>query len=326
MVQSALGTDTEMIDPGEVGANANWDYSNVMKDETVPTTIFEFTDPSVSSSANLFPDANIAVVFSGFDPNTQPVTFYNKSSDKYEVIGNALPLTSIVFSDPQTIMEFPFSYGDVLTDNFTGESNFNNFITYIKGAVVLTADAYGTIKTPKGTFEDVIRVKTETSRVDSTNFFSESYTLVIYNIVNYIWLNNTIGTSIASLSFSSGEIKTVTQGMIVVNDLEEFRSFVWSDNETSSLKEIEGDLQLEILSYGPNPTTEIFNINLESECNCPINMEIINYLGEVIQTDNFNLNYGNNTIDVQLVDLPAGNYFVKLSRKDGFGIFQVQKI
>lgn len=327
VIQNAVGANTEAIDPGDSGANVNWDFSNVLKDETVPTGIFEYADPSESSFADLFPDANFAVIVKDIDPDSFPTTFYSVSNDKFELLGNAFPLVSYIYSDPEVFMQFPFSYGDSFEDDYVATSETNGLMSFVRGSVVVTADAYGTISTPHATFSDVIRVKYATYRVDSIAFGPGSYNLVEQNIVNYIWLKNTFGNSIASLSISNGTTTTVAGGMTFTDDLEEYRSFSWNEEDIVQLTQnMEGKLPLTIETYGPNPTNGFFNITLRSECDCNITIQVINQLGQKLKTRMYDLRYGNNALDIDISNIPVGNYIVKLIHEDGYGIFDIRKI
>ena len=327
MVEDVVGLNANLLEPGNDGANANWDYSNVMQDPNVPVAGFEFADPSVSDFANLFPTSNIAIVVSGIDPNTLPTTFYKKSSDQIELLGNALPMVSFIYSDPQVLMKFPFSYGDSFEDDFMAINDIIGIINEVDGQVTVTADAYGTIKTPKGTYSDVIRVKTESYKKDSTGLGAGSYNLVIEDIVNYSWYKNTVGHNIASLTITNGMTMTVAAGQVFGDTLMENRSFSWNNSTgTATFEEVSGTLPFDINSYGPNPVNDYFKINLNAECNCPLKMELINSLGQIIKSEQFDLFYGNNDLNISMADIPAGNYFIKLNSENAFGVFQVQKI
>ena len=327
MVQDVVGANAINLEPGDNGANASWDYSAVMPDNNVPVGNFEYADPSVSSFANLFPEATIAVVVSGIDPNTLPTTFYKASNDKMELLGNALPTVNFSYDDPQKLAQFPFSYGDSFEDDFAATNDIIGIMSFVSGHMTVTADAYGTIKTPKGTFDDVIRIKTETTRRDSTPIAPGSESIVTLNTINYSWYKNTIGNNIASLTIESGENITIAAGQTIVTEIEETRAFSWNNLTTSStFEKINGTLPFEINSIGPNPVVNDFKINLKSECNCNIEVKIISTFGQIIKRDQFDLYQGDNDLIIEAADFPAGNYFVKLIHENGYGVFQINKI
>ena len=326
MVQDVVGQDANNLTPGDSGANADWDYSNVMQDPNVPVVGFEYADPSVSNFANLFPDANLAVIVSGVDPNTLPTTFYKVGSDQFELLGNALPLTSFIYNDPQVLMRFPFSFGDSFEDDFEAMIDLNGIMSNQSGQVVVTADAYGTIKMPAGTYDNVIRVKTETTRTDSTSIAPGSYSLVKENIVTYTWYKNTVGNNIANLSITNGETITVTGGMTFTDVLPETRAFSWNTaGGASSLEEIKGVLPFEIISYGPNPVIDNFKIILNAEKNNTINWQLINLNGQLIKQNTIALIAGGNELIINMENVPAGQYFIKIEEGNNFGVFQVNK-
>jgi len=65
---------------------------------------------------------------------------------------------------------------------------------------------------------------------------------------------------------------------------------------------------------------------MDSECSCPVRIEVTDYLGAVMKVQKVSLLNGENNIGVTLENIPAGNYFIKILHEDGFGVLQVQKI
>ncbi|MEO1263830.1 MAG: T9SS type A sorting domain-containing protein [Bacteroidota bacterium] len=325
-VVDVVGTNANSLNEGNSGANAVWDYSGVAQDPNVPVAGFEYADPAVSSFASIFPDATIAVVVSGTDPNTLPTTFYKASNDQFELLGNALPMTSLVYSDPQVLMQFPFSFGDSFQDDFAATLDALGIMSFLSGDVVVTADAHGTITTPKGTFNNVIRIKTEMNRTDSIDFAPGSYSLVKETIVTYSWYGNTIGNNIANLSITNGETITVTAGTVFTDEIPETRAFSWNDTSgPNSLEEINGTLPFEINNFGPNPVDNNFRINIASEINGQVEMEIINHLGQIINRQTSTMFSGTNELEVSMENMPSGNYFIKLIFENNYGVFKVVK-
>ena len=136
---------------GSSGANQVWDYSSIAL-----TQINSASNEVVTSApfAALFPAANLYV-----KSTSNGVSYYYfvlSTSLKTEMLGIASATQLIVnFSpNPQTLIEFPFTYNKLINDTYatTNDPNANTPFS-------LKYDAYGTLITPFGTFMNVYRVK-----------------------------------------------------------------------------------------------------------------------------------------------------------------------
>lgn len=158
---SRVSCDTSSITAGAAGADQTWNFSTL-----TAAGIFQSGDyvlPSATDFASSFPTANIAEEFSGGSVN-----FFSATAAKTEIVGfvsvNQLGQgTLITFSNPQTTMEYPFTYNDSFTDlanrqygNYNGTVNTNT-----------TADAYGTLTLPNGVFNNVLRTRSVINILDS---------------------------------------------------------------------------------------------------------------------------------------------------------------
>ena len=146
---------TLITDAGPTGANVTWNFSNLQPATTFLSGVFQ--DAAGTPNAANFPTANLAEVFS-----TTDIFYYNTSTEKVELAGFTSGGTVISYTNPQTLMEYPFTYGDSFTDN--AERVYAAYTGTI--TTVVEADGYGTLVLPSGVFPNILRVKSIISVTD----------------------------------------------------------------------------------------------------------------------------------------------------------------
>jgi hypothetical protein len=146
-----MSCDTANVQPGVAGADVSWDFSNL--DVATGFTSGTYVLPSATLFAGNFPGANLAEEF-----GDGSATFYNVSNAQSDLMGFVQVSTGgnvvVNYTNPQTIMQFPFTYGDNFTDDATRQ------YATITGDITteVTADAYGLLTLPNGNFQNVLRI------------------------------------------------------------------------------------------------------------------------------------------------------------------------
>lgn len=145
--------DVTSFTPGSGGSGQTWDYSAI-RDSGISTTSY-VVNPATTPYANLYPGATIAFYTTS---GTDTAYVYDQvSSSRYTFLGNYYDLVGGVYYDPaRVIFEYPLSYGGAYAHTFGGSTDNGDTIT---GVDSFTADGYGTLRLPYGTFSDVLRVK-----------------------------------------------------------------------------------------------------------------------------------------------------------------------
>src|SRR5690606_7715069 len=82
-------------------------------------------------------------------------------------------------TDPAEKLRFPFTFNNTFSDTYTGSANLGGTIIPRVGTVTVTAEGYGTLVTPAGTYQNVLKIKTEE--------ISNPATLYSENSVTYDW-------------------------------------------------------------------------------------------------------------------------------------------
>ena len=158
---------------GPSGANQTWDFSTLELDGALDIN-FEILDPSEVLGTENFPTAT----FVWHIPAFEIYEFYESTPDSISLVGG-LNISNgeidfmTVYTDPEDAIRLPMTYNDSY-DYFSQYNQFlfGNLLNTENRNGQFEVDAYGTLITPVGTYEDVLRVKiVETSfGIQSTQF------------------------------------------------------------------------------------------------------------------------------------------------------------
>lgn len=150
---------------GPAGADQTWDFSGLDISSAFDLD-FEILDPADVLGNENFPGAEFVWYIPGFEI----YEFYQSNADSITLLGgvsisdNAIDFMT-VYTDPEDAIQLPLEYEKSYpyTSAFD-QYLFGNFIASGDRTGQFEVDGYGTIITPSGTYEDVLRVKiTETS-------------------------------------------------------------------------------------------------------------------------------------------------------------------
>ena len=157
------------------GANKSWDFTKITP---IGTQLREFKASFRTPYAFYFFNQvgeKIADTLGGGPLTfTNVHSFYTTSNSVYKAEGLGYSITGIPlaanYTDDDEIYQFPLEYNDsdVNTFRFKFDVPGQQLITYIQqGTRTNIVDAYGSLKTPYKTYNDVIRVKTLVNQVDT---------------------------------------------------------------------------------------------------------------------------------------------------------------
>ena len=166
-----LYTGETDIDPGPGGANLVWDFSTITGGTYIEGTSAICVDPSTTPFADSAAVADADICIRNADnTNFSPYQYYDCSNTSQDLIAMGFRATGSnsfgAYTDRLTALEFPFSYGDSFDDTWELLIyHIDNSYYYLRDSSIMTveADAYGTIKTPTGEFQNVLRVKRTTT-------------------------------------------------------------------------------------------------------------------------------------------------------------------
>jgi len=158
--QMNVSCDTTNINEGNPGTNQTWNFPSLIRKDS---TLINWLNASSTPYSSSFPTANIASTSDNSNFN-----YFTASSSGliFNGIGNTNLV--VVLSDPETYVQYPFTFNSNFSDNFyaTIISGTNTIIR--NGTVTVTCDGWGTINLPFGSFSNALRVKVITDSRDST--------------------------------------------------------------------------------------------------------------------------------------------------------------
>lgn len=182
------------VPPGGSGPDQTWSFDNVVSNTPSDNT---FVDPVSTAGAAYFPTATVTNQPSGISGGQ-----YLASSATEELdLGYFAPVNNVmVCTDPRTIITYPFTYGSTFTDSFVC-SETGSFSDRVRtGTTTVTADGYGTLELPYGTFNDCLRIHVVTSYTD---VYGQSAVNGYAEIESYLYVRPGIRAPLFSTGSSS---------------------------------------------------------------------------------------------------------------------------
>ena len=283
------GNNANYVSPGNAGANQTWDVS-MMTSSGVSTSTY--ITPASTPYASSFPNANLAI-----NEGSGSYAYYKTSSSAWQIEGdvNGTPVVMSYFN-PEDLLRFPFTYTNNYTDTWATTFISGGVTFYRTGIDSVTADSYGTLKTPNGTYSNVLRVHFVQHYQDSA-YFGGNPSLSYYYNDEYLWFLNGNHNPIAlvfTLTINGGN--PIQSGSYMNN--------VSGINEYSAL-----------VSFGlfPNPSSDYLNVTIGLNEKQKVEIKLFNSIGAevIIPVSSYGVQ-GENGYKINIQNLPEGIYFAKI--------------
>lgn len=185
--------DTAGVDSGAAGPSITWDMSTVVKIDSDTTF---FLNCAATPYCDSFPGANLVMrVDSDY-------VYGISGTDGLQMIGNYSDGNYIHFTDPRRMTKYPFTYGSTFKDTSGMTFSIMGFDIFFNTYITSTADAWGTLKLPNGTFTNVLRIQTTTIQQDSS-FFMGMPQVNKSQTESYSWFAAGIHTPLATLDYDT---------------------------------------------------------------------------------------------------------------------------
>lgn len=169
------------IDPGPAGTNVTWNFSAFVGNEDETIT---FIDPVQTPFADSISETvNLAIEIADEEDTGYAYftsTQQNLTVNGYGIMMEGVPLMYNEYNPAPVQMVYPFAYGDSYQTYGQIEYGFEGMQSISKMWSTITADAWGTLTNPTGTYENVLRLKVET--IDSTFIY---YNGILFNKDGY---------------------------------------------------------------------------------------------------------------------------------------------
>jgi len=307
--------DTNGVTQGNAGANQTWNFSNLQPlDDVDPVQYFYLAPANTPSQyASLFPTANLAIRI-GLVSDTAAYGYSIKNANQWEFLGLKNDFIEQVY--PNTDIQLkPLSYNGSFTDDFTNYTDTGTgFIFYGKGTRTITYDAYGTLQTPAGTFQNAMRIKGVSSQVDSVNFG-------VGEIINYTELTvyDWVVANQPGVLVSVYYTRTISESRFpgldtIIEDSGVFKSVNYIDNLSVGTFDRPDELAGVTFGFaGANPAHDQLTLKITSENTRDLQLRLTNLEGKTVGTQSLTLAAGENQISLPVGHLPAGTYFATLT-------------
>jgi len=317
----SVGTVLTMINvnpsglvPGNAGANQTWNFGAAAPNGTTSTSYI--LSPASTPYSASFPGASF-VERTTNAAGSSAFVYFSSNASNAEMIGLVDSTTSLLisysYSNPRRIMNFPFTYNSTFTDASTAFASYMSgsytINQYRRGTVTFTGDAYGTVTNPAGTFSNTLRTKTVESVTDSILVVGLPVpaSIVTTNTVSYSWTG--------AASFKA--LFTLTWDTIYSSGGSPTYNFIagYMDN-TSGVNDL-GPRE-KVMTAFPNPgTSTIVHLTADDFSAGETQFIATDMQGrEVKHIDFMIFPSAHHSVDVEIADLPAGIYAVRLQQKD----------
>ena len=277
--------DTTGVLPGDPGAGQTWNFSNL----GIQTTYFtyNYVAPSATPYGTLFPDATVSYA------NDPAYGYYKVTSSVYEIVGMSSSVNSWIYSDPEVIFTYPFSYGSNLVDSLHATSFYLGINHFRIGTRTTVADGYGTLILPSGRYNNLLRIKVIQNYSDS----SSTNVVHVYE-VSYSWYDGVNKTPVLTISTLSNTVSGSTTSVKMVNVSSAADGI--ADNKT---------LQESLVLY-PNPANNQVSITLPGTWATSENIiSVYNTRGLLIVLKHAL----DKSIELDISTLPSGIYIINIT-------------
>ncbi len=283
---------------GHAGAGQTWNFSALTSSGTGSSPV---SGASTTAFGSSFANANLAVS----DMGSSTVSYYHADSAAWQYYGNVTGTTPVVYSDPEDLLRYPFTYTDSYTDTYAG-TYLSNALVYRKGTVSVTADAYGTLILPSGPHPNALRVHRIETQLDSM-FYNGVPNYNTYYRSEYAWYIP--GNTLQVAYTDSVILQNGVNGSIGIPIYILYGGF--SEKVFTGIED-EGNLLNTVLIF-PNPSTGHSTLQFQlvkaSMCEFRLFNGSGKQVGETIQRQGLE---GSNQYELNMTELPKGIYLEQI--------------
>ena len=278
--------NTQYVSPGSGGANQTWNLALTSSGSATSTGV----TPSSTPYAANFPTASVAFGSGSY-------VYYKTSAAAYQMNGIVNGSGTVIsYSDLEDLLRFPTTYNSTYTDTWAAQFVQATYTYYRTGTTTVTADGYGTLTTPAGTFTNVMRVHFVQVYQDSTNIMSTPY-VINYNNDQYMWYldgNHNPIASVYNLTTSAGAFTGGQYLQNVVSGTEEYNA-------------------VSAINLFPNPANEHVTLAYNLANTSDVNVKIVSMNGQQVAEMEKQQVEGEVVMQVSVADLPDGVYFATIT-------------
>jgi hypothetical protein len=293
MSTSLFGNTTLLA--GTVGANQTWDFT---------TSTFtaagsqSYEACNASNNCSTFPGTTVVA---NTIASSGGYAYYAGSSTALSIKGIAAGSVNIVYSDAEDLYRFPITYGNSYVDTWSATFVSGGVNFYRKGNDSVSADGWGTLKTPAGTYPNTLRIKRIQTYTDSANMAGMPI-IITYKGTVYTW--NDIAHK--DYLFNTSSLTTTPQGGSP--------STTSYSRYTTQTVGIPATTRNNInWTVAPNPARDRAQVTIDVNTASTIAISLTDVSGRVVRTvPAAILPAGTNKVNISLDGLSAGVYSLRI--------------
>jgi len=275
-------TATQFTAAGVAGASQTWNFNTLSSAAVLQVGVL---NRAAAPNPTSVPTANLVVKvgdqYAYYESNTTSMKEYGA----YEATQNY----TLENTDPAEKLRFPFTFNNTFTDTYSGSANLRGTVIPRIGMVTVTAEGYGTLITPTGTYQNVLKIKTLEVSNPQTPFSEESIT--------YDWFQPGIHFPVLRISRRITMLGTVHSGFYLSQAL-------------GTKEELAAKVNLQVF---PNPATSVVTVQFKNPGSEPLELTLHNLLGQKISEVAYEESAAaQQTVAIKVSDYPKGVYFLKL--------------
>jgi len=280
------------LTPGASGAGVSWDFGTLTNGDQMNVLV---VDPTTTPYSGDFPTADVAF-------STGGIAFAYNVIDNSGIytLGYGADTGGVVilnvFTNMETMITYPFTFNSAFSDDFKGGFTAAGVELRQSGTVTTTGDAYGTISLPIGTFNNVLRVKSQRTQVDSMFLGAMFLQATVSSTVLYNWYTSSSTTPLFSLQTDNAGAPTSA----------------FYEEGTTGIDDSKTQI-INLMIY-PNPATDNLTVSYSIDFDAEVNISVVNQLGQKVLNELKQYQQsGTITESIDISNIPAGIYYVQVS-------------
>lgn len=292
----SVSADTNGIFEGNAGANQSWNFTSLVL-STTPVTVTT-SDPSTGLGNSHFPGATTLNVIDG------AYIYSKEENNSYYAMGMYTEDALRKYTDMQKVMQYPFAYNNSFTDTYRSVMTIDDMEMRSHGTVTVTADAWGTIALPSGTYNNALRLKSVLNNTDTMVTSSGSFVFGS-TTTTYSWYVSGVKVPVFSITY-------------IVSDFANIKSVEYvTESSTSIINPIGIAEDYKLEQNYPNPFNPSTTITFSIRKSDFTSLKVYDILGKEVATlVNGNLSAGTYSADFDASQLTSGVYFYKLETSE----------
>jgi hypothetical protein len=300
--------DSTGISPGASGTSAVWNFT------ATPTRTTIMVTNSCSASTNtMYPVGSVARA-----TGTSSANYYTSTGTALNFWGGHVQVSVVnadyVFNTPATHAVYAMIYNTSAISSFTGAitSGTNNG-TISNGTSTVIADGQGTLNLPNRSFANVLRVNTYTG-FDFNLPLSFPFPPATGDIKQQTWDYYTSLTEFPSSKINP--LYSIIASTITVTsptNIVQTSTVVMLNRDYEYVGITENSSEVTELNLFPNPANSHFNLIFVNEKAEQVSVEITNALGQNVKKVSLENTKGVVNHNVDITNIEAGVYFVKVN-------------